>query len=87
MGILEELNENVGQYTKSGTQPAQLVGQGEYAVGITWDQAVFDRIEEGYPMEAVIPEEGGLPSTSCGCSRITKKSRRGGEDHRLHRLR
>ena len=54
----EELNENVGQYTKSGTQPAQLVGQGEYAIGITWDQAVFDRIEEGYPMDAVIPEEG-----------------------------
>ncbi len=54
----EELNKNVGQYTKSGTQPAQLVGQGEYALGITWDQAVFDRIDEGYPMEAVIPEEG-----------------------------
>lgn len=54
----EELHENVGQYTKSGTQPAQLVGQGEYAVGISWDQAVFDRIAEGYPMEAVIPSEG-----------------------------
>lgn len=54
----EALNKNVGQYTKSGTQPAELVGQGEYAVGITWDQAVFDRIEEGYPVDAVLPSEG-----------------------------
>lgn len=52
------LDKNVGQYTKSGTQPAELVGQGEYAVGITWDQAVSDRIAEGYPMEAILPEEG-----------------------------
>lgn len=56
--FFERLNKNVGQYTKSGTQPAQLVGQGEYGIGITWDQAVFDRIEEGYPMEAIMPEEG-----------------------------
>lgn len=55
---LEALDENVGQYTKSGPAPAQLVGQGEYAVGITWDRAVFDHIDEGYPMEAILPEEG-----------------------------
>src|SRR5699024_12656826 len=30
----------------------------EYAVGITWDQAVSNFIDEGYPMEGVIPEEG-----------------------------
>src|SRR5690625_7223622 len=35
-----------------------MAAQGEYAIGITWDQAVFNRIDEGYPLEAVIPEEG-----------------------------
>ncbi|MFB4167320.1 extracellular solute-binding protein [Virgibacillus sp. JSM 102003] len=55
---LEKLDKNVGQYTKSGSAPAQLVAQGEYAIGITWDQAVYERIEQGYPIEAVIPEEG-----------------------------
>lgn len=55
---LEKLHENVGQYVQSGSAPAQLAAQGEYAIGITWDQAVFDHIEEGYPIEGVIPEEG-----------------------------
>jgi len=55
---LEKLDENVGQYTKSGDAPAQMVAQGEYAVGITWDQAIYNRIDEGYPLEAIIPDEG-----------------------------
>lgn len=55
---LEKLDENVGQYAKSGDAPAQMVAQGEYAVGITWDQAIYNRVDEGYPLEAVIPEEG-----------------------------
>lgn len=55
---LEKLNENVGQYAKSGDAPAQMVAQGEYAIGITWDQAIYNRIDEGYPLEAVIPEDG-----------------------------
>lgn len=55
---LERLNRNVAQYTKSGSAPGQLVAQGEYMVGITWDQAVEKRKEEGYPIEMIIPEEG-----------------------------
>lgn len=55
---LAKLHQNVAQYTKSGTAPAQLVAQGEYAIGITWDQAVFQRMEAGYPVIAVLPEEG-----------------------------
>ncbi|RPF53497.1 ABC transporter substrate-binding protein [Aquisalibacillus elongatus] len=54
----EQLDENVGQYTKSGSAPAQMVAQGEYAVGLTWDQAVYDYIDEGYPITDVIPSEG-----------------------------
>ncbi|MCR6109455.1 ABC transporter substrate-binding protein [Bacillus sp. A301a_S52] len=55
---LEQLDENVGQYSQSGSAPAQMVAQGEYAIGITWDQAVFDRMDEGYPISPVVPEEG-----------------------------
>lgn len=55
---LEQLNKNVGHYVQSASEPAQLTAQGEYAIGITWDQAVFDHIDEGYPIEGVIPEEG-----------------------------
>jgi iron(III) transport system substrate-binding protein len=55
---LEKLNANVHQYTKSGSAPGQLVAQGEYMIGITWDQAVQKRRDEGYPIELVIPAEG-----------------------------
>ncbi|MEW5815073.1 MAG: ABC transporter substrate-binding protein [Spirochaetota bacterium] len=55
---LEKLHQNVDQYTKSGSAPGQLVAQGEYIIGITWDQAVETRKNEGYPIEVVIPEEG-----------------------------
>lgn len=55
---LSGLHKNVAQYTKSGTAPAQLVAQGEYAIGITWDQAIFQRVEAGFPVMAVLPEEG-----------------------------
>jgi iron(III) transport system substrate-binding protein len=55
---LEALDANVGEYDQSGTAPAEKAARGEYAIAITWDQAVFDRIDEGFPMEAVIPSEG-----------------------------
>ncbi len=55
---LAKLNKNVAQYTKSGSAPGQLAAQGEYIIGITWDQAVQKRKDEGYPVEMVIPEEG-----------------------------
>ncbi len=55
---LEALDKNVAQYPQSGTAPAQMVAEGEYAIGISWDGAVFQRMEEGYPIDYVIPEEG-----------------------------
>lgn len=53
----EELDKNVAQYTKSGSGPALNTSQGEYAIGITWDQPVSDFIEEGYPVKSVIPSD------------------------------
>src|SRR5690625_502569 len=55
---LEALDANVSHYEGSGGGPADLVAQGEYAIAVTWDQAVFDYVVEGFPMAAVIPEEG-----------------------------
>lgn len=56
--LLEGLNKNAGQYTKSGSAPAKLVANGEYAVGISWDHAIYSRVEEGFPIEGIIPSEG-----------------------------
>ncbi len=56
--LLEGMNKNAGQYTKSGSAPAKLVASGEYAVGVSWDHAVFSREEKGFPIEGIIPSEG-----------------------------
>jgi iron(III) transport system substrate-binding protein len=56
--LLEKLNKNVAQYTKSGGAPAKLVARGEYAVGVTWDYVVYSRADKGLPIEAIIPNEG-----------------------------
>ncbi|GAK13663.1 ABC transporter substrate-binding protein [Geomicrobium sp. JCM 19039] len=54
----DQLHDNVAQYVQSHSAPVQMVAQGEYAIGISWDQAVLDRIDEGYPIDYIIPEEG-----------------------------
>ena len=56
--LLEGMNKNAGQYTKSGSAPAKLVANGEYALGISWDHAIYSRVEEGFPIEGIIPSEG-----------------------------
>ena len=56
--VLKKLNDNAGQLTKSGSAPSQLVAQGEYAIGISWDQAIYGRIEKGFPIEGIVPSEG-----------------------------
>src|SRR5699024_5763653 len=55
---LEQLDKNDGECVKSGNAHEQMVAQGEYTISITCDQAIYNRIDEGYPLEAVIPEEG-----------------------------
>lgn len=56
--LLEGINKNIGQYTKSGSAPAKLVASGEYALGISWDHAIYSRVEEGFPIKGIIPSEG-----------------------------
>lgn len=56
--VLKQIGKNVAQYVQSGSAPAELVGRGEYALGISWDQAIYGRIEKGFPIDAIVPIEG-----------------------------
>jgi len=56
--FLEHLDKNVAQYTKSGNTPTDLVGRGEYMIGLTSDENVPIRIKEGYPIVWTAPREG-----------------------------
>lgn len=55
---LKGLDNNMAFYTKSGNAPTDLVGRGEYLLGITADENVLKRINDGYPIQWVIPAEG-----------------------------
>lgn len=56
--FLEKLDKNVAQYTKSGNAPLEHVGRGEYLLGITSDEKVPQRLQQGYPIYWSIPKEG-----------------------------
>lgn len=55
---LEALDENIDSYTRGGNTPSDLVGRGEFMLGICSDEMVLPRIREGYPLEWTFCEEG-----------------------------
>jgi len=56
--FLERLDKNVAQYTKSGNAPLEHVGRGEYMLGITSDEKVPQRLQQGFPILWAVPKEG-----------------------------
>ena len=56
--FLEKLDKNVHHYTRSGNAPTDLVGRGEFMLGITSDENVKNRIDQGYPLIWGVPQEG-----------------------------
>jgi len=55
---LAALDKNIHHYTRSGNAPTDLVGRGEFLLGITSDENVKKRIDEGFPLVWSVPEEG-----------------------------
>ncbi len=55
---MRQFNQNVLQYTKSGSAPARFVGAGEAAVGIVFSHDIVAQIEAGLPLTLSFPEEG-----------------------------
>jgi iron(III) transport system substrate-binding protein len=56
--FLADLDKNIAFYTRSGNAPTDLVGRGEFTLGITSDENVKKRIDDGYPLIWSIPAEG-----------------------------
>ncbi|MFD1362421.1 ABC transporter substrate-binding protein [Lentibacillus salinarum] len=55
---LKKLDQNMRQYTKSGSAPAQQAGLGETGVGISFSHDILAPKNEGYPIEVTFPEDG-----------------------------
>ncbi len=55
---LGKLNQNVRQYTKSGSAPPMEVALGEAAIALTFSHDGLKPANEGYPIEVVFPQDG-----------------------------
>jgi len=53
-----EFDNNVDQYTESGSAPGRMAAAGEYAVGIAFAHDIQVQQDEGLPVEISFPEEG-----------------------------
>ena len=72
--FLEALDKNIAYYTRSGNAPTDLVGRGEFMLGLTSDENVKKRIDDGYPLIWSIPKEGtGYDGTFALIFKGTKK--------------
>ncbi len=56
--FIEALDKNIAYYTRSGNAPTDLVGRGEFMLGLTSDENVKKRLDDGYPLIWTIPKEG-----------------------------
>jgi iron(III) transport system substrate-binding protein len=56
--LLGEVDKNMAEYTKSGSAPCKRAARGEYAIGASLVLGATQVIEEGYPVEMVIPAGG-----------------------------
>jgi iron(III) transport system substrate-binding protein len=55
---MKKLNDNVSQYTKSGSAPAKAAGRGETGIGVTFQHDLLKETVAGLPVEVVSPCEG-----------------------------
>jgi len=71
---MDQLHENIAQYTHSGSKPCRQAGAGEFVVGISFDFRGNDVKAKGAPVELVFPKEGlGWDLEASGIVKTTKK--------------
>lgn len=54
---MDKLNENVSQYTQSGSAPAVRAGRGETVVGIAFELRGARLLQDGAPISVTLPKE------------------------------
>ncbi len=55
---LDQLHENIAQYTHSGSKPAKMAGKGEFPIGISFAYRGFKQRASGEPVVVEFPKEG-----------------------------
>ena len=55
--LIERLTKNMAQYTSSGSRPCRMAQAGEFAIGVSYEVPAIQAINEGYPVETVLPSD------------------------------
>lgn len=55
---MDGLHANINTYTHSGSKPCKAVGAGEYPIGISFSYPGVKLINDGAPLEVILPSEG-----------------------------
>jgi len=55
---MDELHQNIAQYTHSGSKPCNMAGTGEYVMGISFEYRANSNKAKGAPIDLVFPKEG-----------------------------
>jgi iron(III) transport system substrate-binding protein len=55
---MDQLHENIAQYTHSGSKPAKMAGKGEFPIGISFAYRGFKQRAGGEPVVVAFPKEG-----------------------------
>ncbi len=56
--LLAGMHQNMASYTRSGSGALGPVGQGELGIGVIFMSSIVREIQNGFPIEIVLPEEG-----------------------------
>lgn len=57
---VKKIHQNVSQYTKSGSKGVKMAASGETLIGIGFGHDIVGLIQQGFPIELVVPCEGTL---------------------------
>lgn len=55
--LISRLTKNMAQFTSSGSRPCRMAQAGEFAVGVSYEVPAIQAINEGYPVEIVLPSD------------------------------
>lgn len=75
LDYFDKLDENIKQYSESGSGPVKLLIQGECAVGTALTYQVVTEINNGNPLKMIYPESGS-PYSLDGVSMVNGKDKK-----------
>ncbi len=56
--FMDQLHENIGVYTHSGSKPCKMAGKGEFPIGVSFAYKGAQLRSKGAPVETIAPKEG-----------------------------